>query len=184
MSPFDGDYDSYEDSMADELASLPPVVMQAFGWGVCEHLLQVVELLGRAAQFPVTERIRTTLDEAWRQVSDGSLATPDAAIIEELMPVDEAGVGQGGPGVGELSDLGLCIALVSEAATAGPDSVARAASTALSALSDYDDIDLLEADSQEGLLERLREGDLSEVRQWAEMSGREIAERVQGFLGE
>lgn len=181
---FDGDYDAYERSLRGELRDLPRIRARAFGWGVCEQLLQVIVEIDRAADLAMLERLKDVLEVAWATASDEVPPIFDIASLEELVPQDASGAALGGDGIDELSDLGMCVALVSDsrADLAGP--VSRAATAAVSALGNYGDCDVELSREQDQLIEIARDiaAPLAQLKDQAVRGGAVIGRMVSSFV--
>lgn len=181
---FEGDYQGYRDAVAGVLASLPVPSRRAYALAVCEHLYAVIDALAPAVA--VTEALRSAIDDAWQQLEDdrGHL-TLDIPAIERLMPTDESGVGLGGPGLDELSALGVCLALLTESVDGDPASLSRVGSTVVSALGDYGTVDEAAARLQDALLHRLQAGpevSVQALKATAQIQGEEISGQILAFL--
>jgi hypothetical protein len=179
-----GDYDAYEDFVEEALRDLPGSRRLLFGWSVCQHLYGVIDRLG-AAEVSMRDGLEELLDEGWQRLVEGRQPAPDAVTLERLVPTDDFGVGLGGPGVSEVSELGRCMSRFSDAGGGDAVPVGRVAADAVSALWDYGDAEETEVSMQRGLADALRrmpDLPVEEVRRLARQAGTDLGEQVRVFV--
>lgn len=178
------DYDSYQGSVEEALRDLPPHTRLLFGWSVCEHLLGVIDRLG-TAEVSARDRLAQLINDGWQRLLEGQPPVPDTLTLERLIPTDASGVGLGGPGVSEISELGRCMSQFTDADRGECLPVGRIAADAVSALWEYGNADETEVSTQRALADALRRRpDLpaEEVRRLARQAGGDLGEQVRVFV--